>query len=381
MASDEHGGGGIGAGRGEVDAAAPLDAIKIRGRIVSHCRLSAVYPANMLFSQHHHLRTCSAAVKKARAFEVQKTVKKLKGATDEERGGLESLLQALKGSNHAQIAAIAIKSKFVKARLLPRATMTDGEDVHQQYPLMAHIDELEAYLKSGEGSSSVNVDAEKARAKLLSNKVVSEEVSKMVKVTSALLRGEEPTKQDKAGDKTERRDRRETVSVNEKTTRAKRQRETDLSSDQEGASASTSEAETVLDAVSDNDDEGSILRTTGGQEAKPVSVGKLSLSADFSKRKSDTDERDGQRPSKQLRKDTQSHDGDESDGEEESAEGLLPALSTGFVGGRGFNLGRNSEDEWSDGDADLESIDEDVEGDANRKEARKNRMGQRARRA
>jgi hypothetical protein len=67
--------------------------------------------------------------------------------------------------------------------------------------------------------------------------------------------------------------------------------------------------------------------------------------------------------------------------EKEDSLGHLPALSTGFVAGKGLRLGRASDDEWSDGDADLDSIDEDADEGGKKKDARKNRMGQRARRA
>jgi hypothetical protein len=331
--------------------------------------------ANLLPAQHHHLRTCSAAVKKARAFEIQKTVKKLKTATEEERATLESQLQALKGSNHGQVAAIAIKSKLVKARLLPRARTGDGGDSDEQYPLMEHIDELEAALKAGEGSSAVNMEEEKAKAKLLSNKMVSEEVSSTVNVISALLRGEEPTKQIKAGDKAELRDRVEVDHVSKKKAGVKRQRKAALKSNQEAESAG--EGDTDLGSSDDDYEE------SEEQKANLVTAIQSSLTAQPSKRKNGIDEQSRPRPSKQLRReiqDSESED-DNSNGETNAAERLLPALSTGFVGGRGFNLGRASEDEWSDGDAELESIDEDADGNASRKEARKNRMGQRARRA
>lgn len=270
-----------------------------------------------------------------------------------------------------------MKSKLVKAGLLPKAKIGVEDNLEEKYPLSSHIQELDAVLATTELTSEKGIDDEKAQAKLLSNKVVSEEVSNIVKVISALLRGEEPAKQAK----TERSKQDPALESNEKQVKKKqvehvKSKEKTLLTREMGE-MSAEEVDSGQDFFSGDEEDipPRVVFENKASKAPPTSKN--------GKRLKDSDEQnDNARPAKQRRTATQDGSSDEDISSDEGEAGhALPALSTGFVGGKGFNLGRDSEDEWSDGDAELDSIDEDADGTGNHKEARKNRMGQRARRA
>ncbi|UZJ51149.1 hypothetical protein CBS101457_000469 [Exobasidium rhododendri] len=346
--------------------------------------------------QHYFLRTCSAAVKKARAFEVQRTVKKLKSSTnDVERIGLQDQLEAIKTSNHVEIAAIAIRSKLTKSNLLPKGY---GGDIDEQkelakYPMLNLIKELQDQIPTLNTKESVNVEIGKAKAKLLSSKLVSEEVTKAVKDLSSLLSGKPVTSMEsKDGNasktKVESSTKRPT-NIGEKTGRATgkvsgkgeevRGEPSDDSSEGDEESMSVSP---LQDTKKEDARKGmgtlDPKKTTKRQDAPSIegderSVKKMRRNEEVNLSKESTVDDD----------DDDDDDGDRyySDDEDSETPGHFPALTTGFVAGKGLKLGRASDDEWSDGDADLDSIDEEADEVGRKKDSRKNRMGQQARRA
>lgn len=328
----------------------------------------------------------SQSVKRAKTFETQRTVKRLKAhkaksedASDSKEGreALEKELEATKAIDTQAVAVPALLTKLGKARMLPRGgDAAEGEE--DKFPLVAilgpsHVLIKEAQKrreqsKDGSGPSAASAH-ETVRSRLVSSKVVSDEVSKGVEEIGVLLgltsqkRSIEKVRKGPSSVSKEPRSLAKEVAKPEKVRIEPRDTAESESSD-----------ENEEDANSLGEADGKKIEQTKERKRKrspPVAS---------SEEPSPMDEEDGL-------EENEEEDGDSMSGSEDEEEAtFLPSLATGFVGGRGLNLGRRSDDEWSDGDAELESIDSDAEdrgldGKVRAGANRKNRMGQRARKA
>ena len=96
------------------------------------CRLNCLAEAHLL-QQHHVIKLVSQSVKRAKTFETQRIVKKLKSSKakakeEEEEGGadLEKELEVTKAVEAQAVALQALWTKLGKARLLPRGAASEG---------------------------------------------------------------------------------------------------------------------------------------------------------------------------------------------------------------------------------------------------------------
>ncbi|CBQ71927.1 conserved hypothetical protein [Sporisorium reilianum SRZ2] len=379
---------------------------------------------------HHISKTLRATAKKSKTFEVQKLVKKLKGlqkkpALADQAQAAEKELAALKSIDTALLAGRALVTKMVKAKLLPRPAELEGADEDEfLYLQMVRDEEMlgEAVLSDPVPAESDKA-AERAKAKITSSKVLADEVGRFVEELKKLA-GIEPA----VGKKKDAE-----VDVKGKG-KAKLQEEEREWSGSEEESDSEEDAPSRLPAVEDDDegeeeeeDEEELMRI-GSEKMK--ALGDLSqwddLIASDSGAESESEEEE-EAPSKRKRKsrhdsdkssdeassddddsddddsdddDSDDDDSDDDDSDDDDSDSdastsssssssslprkhstkkklktsstFLPSLSTGFIAGR-------SDDEWSDAEADL--ADRDLSELNGSKKERKNRMGQRARKA
>lgn len=387
---------------------------------------------------HHVAKQLRATAKKTKTFEVQKLVKKLKGLRKkdsfaEQAELAEQELSALKSIDTNLLAGRALITKLVKAKMLPRpADVDDADDDEYLYLQMVKDEEL-----LGETVLVENVVAngdravERAKAKITSSKVLADEVGRFVEELKKLA-GVEPKKEAGADVKGKSKailDAEDVVDEDEREW-----------SGSEEESDSEDDAPRRLPLVDDDDEEGD---GEGEDEEELMRIGKEKLKAlgDLSQwddmigsdsgvdsgSDEDEDERDNATSERQRRtrsesnvsddasasdsddsdlseglasdSDSDSDDDSESDSDSEasstappsrkrkaspstskstkksksSSSNFLPSLSTGFIAGR-------SDDEWSDAEADLADRDLSELKSGSKKE-RKNRMGQRARKA
>ena len=373
---------------------------------------------------HHVAKTLRATAKKTKTFEVQKLVKKLKGL--QKKSSLaaqaelaEQELAALKSIDINLLAGRALITKMVKAKLLPRS----ADDKEYLYLQMVKDEELlgEDVLSDpvvAEGDRAL----ERAKAKITSSKVLADEVGKFVDELKKLA-GIEPVgskKAEKEKDVKGKGKATEQVEADDDEDEDDEEREWSGSEDEWD---SDDEAPRRLPLVDDDDD---AEDEDGADEEELMRIGKEKMKAlgDLSQwddligsdsaAESDSDD---EAPSRQPQ--TSGHDSsesdaslssDESDTDDDSSSGsdtdsssstssdrprkrkaasssskpskkskssssstFLPSLSTGFIAGR-------SDDEWSDAEADLADRDLSELKSGGKKE-RKNRMGQRARKA
>ena len=375
---------------------------------------------------HHVAKTLRATAKKTKTFEVQKLVKKLKGLSKKaslaaQAELAEQELAALKSIDINLLAGRALITKMVKAKLLPRS----ADDKEYLYLQMVKDEELlgEDVLSDpvvAEGDRAL----ERAKAKITSSKVLADEVGKFVDELKKLA-GIEPVgskKGEKEKDVKGKGKATEQVGKDDDEDEDDEEREWSGSEDEWD---SDDEAPRRLPLVDDEDDG---ENEDGADEEELMRIGKEKMKAlgDLSQWDdligSDSAAESGsddEAPSRHHHK--SSHDSsdsdpslssDESDADSDSSSGsdsdassstssdrprkrkatsssslkpskksksssssstFLPSLSTGFIAGR-------SDDEWSDAEADLADRDLSELKSGGKKE-RKNRMGQRARKA
>lgn len=279
---------------------------------------------------------------------MQRSIKRIRAASAGDKHNLELGLNDLKNVDNGYIGAVALRAKLIKARLLPKVEDDDDDrttsDTLPLVPLAAELySTIAATSRVNDTSSAEQV---KAEARLLSSKALSIEALRAVDSIERLL-----------------------GKSSSSTKSALPKEEVTLKKDHSEARSKKGSQSTANDGSADKGK--SLVVASKVLKAKQAAVKRrLEVELDSS------DDRDGKVAKR-------SRIGDE-EALSDTSPTTLPLLSTGFVGGRGFNPGRedaDDDDEWSDGDADLDSIDEEVDRSENRREARKNRMGQRARRA
>lgn len=370
---------------------------------------------------HHVAKTLRATAKRTKTFEVQKLVKKLKGlqkkaSLADQAASAEKELLALKFIDTAPLAGRALITKMVKAKLLPRPSELENADGEEYLYLQMVKDEelLGMAVLSDPVAAGGDKALERAKAKITSSKVLADEVGKFVDELKKLA-GIEPVS--KKGVEVD-------VKGKGKAKQEQEQEEREWSGSEE--SDEEEDAPRRLPMVDDEDgeeedeedaDEEELIRI--GRE-KMKALGDLSQWDDMIGSDSGAEsesESEVQAPAKQKRKgrhesvessDDDGSDDDDSDASSSNSDSdsdsdssssttrprkrksttasssskptkkpksstFLPTLSTGFIAGR-------SDDEWSDAEADL--ADRDLsELRTGAKKERKNRMGQRARKA
>lgn len=309
-------------------------------------------------------------VKRLRQLRGSDNEHQLSDQTETERE-LTDQLDAIKRVEHRLLAALGLFRKLVKTRLLLRhgqgliGSTTHATRQSAWNRALAEADLSAGELASFEDSAGQTSSQQRAFARLTSNRMVADTVSQQVdKIASAsgLVRD---------------------------STEAYRHR-----SSSPGLSGDKGEQRAATTLPSSAAEESSRMEA-GGKEStvEPRSAKRRRV------------EREGKGPRESRMKLDDKSDGkervrhNEGSGEESDESSSsersdrLPELATGFVAGRGLRLNRTasvrgSDDdddnrtdrEWSDGDEDLDMIDEDA-ADRTITAPRKNRMGQRARRA
>lgn len=416
---------------------------------------------------HHALRQLSSTVKKSRQFETQRLIKRLKapGCRAEETQKLEAELAALKTLSTTVIAAHALLGKLGKAKLLPRGPTSnefrtkEAEDQQKglaDYPLLAAVWQ-EAPLKSAWIQVADEVDPSdegvKAKARLLSHKLLAEECARFVdelgrlagkvrpdrgvavaqavaqsgsssapavKEQSAdLARSEEEQDREWSGSEDDEDESVEDASDRETSSVGTGDNsDGDLSDQSEAGEVDEEEIQRQMKSLGDLDQWDALVASSSGDEGDSVqgssSEKGTSSGEDRQNRETGSQAKSSKRkrspvqaalPVSKKHKDSaradskrsDSDDDDEgtmsSDSEDEGSDdgrANLPALTHGFLP----HSFRSREDEFSGGESDDESdfdFDEDAEDGAGAKvkgsksgsasKDRKNRMGQRARKA
>ncbi|SPO23214.1 uncharacterized protein UTRI_01892 [Ustilago trichophora] len=381
---------------------------------------------------HHVAKTLRATAKKTKTFELQKQVKKLKGlqkkpSLADQAGLAEKELAALKSIDVNLLAGRALITKMVKARLLPRST-EGGEFLYLQIVKDEELLGEDVLSEPGVGKEGDKA-VERAKAKITSSKVLADEVGRFVEELKKLA-GIEPAVTKKKDDEVDIKGKGKAKQLDHEDDETEREW-----SGSEDESDSDDDAPRRLPLVDDDDDE----EEEEADEEELMRIGKEKMKAlgDLSQwddmigsdsaAESNSDDEEPPQRKRQSRHDSDNSsddDEDSSSGESDeddsssdsdsdsdsdassssstidrprkrkstststtskptkktkssasssSSSTFLPSLNTGFIAGR-------SDDEWSDAEADLADRDLSELKSGSKKE-RKNRMGQRARKA
>ncbi|KAK0188145.1 Bud-site selection protein [Armillaria mellea] len=259
---------------------------------------------------HHDLKEAKKAAKKAKTFETQKLVKKLKTLRNKNEDHsqiteCESELDELKGLNHEAVARTALRSKLLKDRIL-----SGNEHVQA-----AVSDQLQSNLLGG---------STKVQSRILSSKVLAVEIANIIESLRAVIL---PPSDD------------EDVEPPRKITKVEVE-------DDEGAMEE--------DGDEEEDEAGDEMGWESG------TVGDDEKENDDGWESGSLDEGDDDTPTNPSAKPSTSKSQNKSS---TGASTFLPSLSVGFIKG-------NEDSDWSESDAKAGDI-----------EQKKNRRGQRARRA
>ncbi|KAF7978517.1 hypothetical protein HWV62_45687 [Athelia sp. TMB] len=297
--------------------------------------------------EHHDLKEVRKAAKKAKAFETQKLVKRLKGlragkGDEGETHECEAQLEAIKSTDHEPIANTAMKTKIKKDRLL-------SEDSRVQ---AAVEKELSGNILEPVAPSPALA---KVHSRLLSSKILATGVAAAVVDLKAIL---QPKSKIKDGDVEE--------PIKESTNAPKKIKKAEVTGEGQKGRAIESDGDVVDELQEDGTDweSGSVDEGEGGWES-----GSIHSAGAHQDESSSDDERDNSGserssaekspPSKKKASDTKATTTSTRSSQAESR--FLPSLSVGFIRG-------DSDSDFSD-------------TEANPSELRKNRRGQRARRA
>lgn len=288
-----------------------------------------------MLTKHHSIKVARSAAKRAAQFERQKHVRRLKKAQAAADAAAESTLEQeltfLKQMDPHVLGMRALSTKLVKSKLLPKPAARDPQA--HEFPLLALAHEhgldhasMDAWPKPQAGPE------ERAMHQVLSSKVLAEEIQTCLQALVALVHPAAAASDTKP-DTTQ-------VSKQEKDTKRKHK-----------ARASSPPPE---DAYESDDGMGNL-----GMEARDADdLDAMVASGSDTDMEDSSDEAMSDEPPKRRRVSP-------------DASMFLPSLSTGFIPSRG-------DDDWSDAEADFADT-----GPAKGppKSMRKNRRGQRERRA
>ncbi|WFD21805.1 hypothetical protein MEQU1_000461 [Malassezia equina] len=314
------------------EEAPTLDVAKIRAKLVRIRRLT----------QHHSVRVAKSAAKRAAQFELQKHVRRLKQVqtahTDDaqkQASMLEQELAYLKQVHPQVLAARALSTKLIKSKLLPKpAAQTETTD---KFPLLA--------LACEHGLDAASVDAlpkpkagseERVFHQVLSSKVLAEEIQTCVQSLLALVH---PAPAPAPDTKT-------LAPVRNKDTKEKKKEQ-----------EQPPEPEDDYESDDGMGNVGVQAHQAGDLDAMVASGSESEMDDSQEESQFDSDD-DAPPPRKRSRASPDTST-------------FLPSLSTGFIPA-------TADDDWSDAEADFADTGA-VKGPA--KSMRKNRRGQRERRA
>ncbi|EIM86046.1 Bud-site selection protein [Stereum hirsutum FP-91666 SS1] len=277
---------------------------------------------------HHGLKEVRKAAKKAKSFENQKMVKKLKLLRkDPEKNGqeikdMEAQLETLKNTNHDRIGTLALRSKLKKDKILSSNSSVTSA--------------IATELPPGT-STSTNTDP-KVDSRLLSSKALASEVNLFVASLRLVINPQAKL---------------DTEAESPRPTKLQKQ---DLP---EGDHQSESEAEDIADLRIEDEpvDESSAVLEGDGWESGTIDGDSDEDDEDEDHKSSDGEER---APKSQQEKPKATYATSVKERPKPTESAFLPSLSVGFTRG-------DSDSEFSDGEE--------------KPTERKNRRGQRARRA
>ncbi|TFK86785.1 Bud-site selection protein [Polyporus arcularius HHB13444] len=310
---------------------------------------------------HHGLHEARKAAKKAAAFELRKLVKRLKQARAQDAGvkpvkgddpaEMERQLEVLKHAEPEQFANTALKTKILKDKLL-----SQNDDVQA-----ALADKLSTNLVAPQEPGSA---AAKVHSRLLSSKILAEAVHAVVdtlrEVLDPLLAKGKAKRAEAADESADEGEDEAEVEVDRRS-RGKKARvadESDEEDDEEGSEAEVDDAGWESGTVDGGDD--------AGWESGTVDGGEGAVAGSSDEDEGEDDEESAEESSDELPKaKTKAKPAPAQDAKSKTKASagestFLPSLSVGFTRG----------------DSDASDISDD-EADA----PRKNRRGQRARRA
>jgi hypothetical protein len=365
-------------------------------------------------------------VRRARTHELQRQIKRLKplAAGSAEARAAEDELAALKALLPEPLAARALRSKLVKAKLLPRGTAPDAAE----FPLLRHIEAHEALAAAGAAAAATGA-AGKVEARVLSNKGLADDVLHAVDALRALVRPDEVRAPPKAaaaapseprGDKGKGKEQappppraapgfvplgeaglleREwsgeedegDEEVEDEASGSEDEQSQDGESDVDEAEAARrvaalgdlSRFDAMLGGASDEEESADSAASSEAEgSARPAARQAASAAAaEPKKRKRSASPAASAKAGKAAKKGKEKA-GAETEPLTVGSSTFLPSLSSGFVSGRGLRLGKDGDD-FSGSEGELSEIDEDAEerGKDGKKVERKNRRGQRERRA
>ncbi|KIM89335.1 hypothetical protein PILCRDRAFT_813271 [Piloderma croceum F 1598] len=304
--------------------------------------------AKIVGKLHHDLKEIRKAAKKTKAFETQKLVKKLKGLRIKSNdvkniSDCEAQLDMLKRTDHEPIAHTALTTKLKKDRLL-------SENSAVQAAISAQL------------STNLLVPAvagtplSKVQSRLLSSKILATEVAAVIEDLKLIL---QPKSNDTTHEVEVHGDNRDAEKLLERPKKAKTEASDSDDPDEDADELEESDKAGWESGVIDADEE-----VMDGWESGSVRSGvghEDSSSTDNSgtEEEEDSDEENEKPPPRPTRKESAFPQAKSKASAAEST--FLPSLSVGFIRG-------DSDSEWSDSEAKTADI-------------RKNRRGQRARRA
>ncbi|THV05302.1 Bud-site selection protein [Dendrothele bispora CBS 962.96] len=299
---------------------------------------------------HHDLKEVRKAAKKAKAFETQKLVKKLKSlrlreGSEQDINDCESQLEELKGLSHDAVANTALKSRLSKDKVL-----SENESMQT-----AMDRELSSNLLSPATGGTI---AARVQSRLLSSKILAAEVNTTVEDLRAVVRPVEDSQDADISVEDEIMERPKKLKKVEGKALTVRSGDEDVEMDLE-----TTEGK-VLEQTPDDDVDaaGWESGTIGDDEREPgddwesTSLGDNGSDGYMDEDTPEEDEEAVSKPSTSKAGPTRSkvQDGQST---------FVSSLSTGFVRG-------DSDSDWSESEAKVADFTQ-----------KKNRRGQRARRA
>lgn len=364
---------------------------------------------------HYAIRQMSQKAKQARNFEIQRLVKRLKSCPAPEKPPLEVQLASMKAMDLHSLAASALLSKLGKAKLIPRgagagAYKTEQAKLEQmgveEWPAMAGVWSQEVlasvWVQNDPAAAGNQDETAKAKAKVLSHKLLAEESMRLTEILGRLAGREKLTKPV---------EEKHSAAVQDEEEREWSGSEEEGEDEQELETDSDSEDEDQLDEAAVRErieqlgdlDKWDALVAAGSSGEEEDDEGDDQKEQDRRKRKRSASPADRAKSKKKAavqspepsvgpesESDSSEQSGSDSDSDASSASShFLPALSHGFL----THSLRTKDDDFSGSENDDQSdfsLDSDAEdrvqgaAKGSKKSSaatRKNRMGQRARKA
>ena len=294
---------------------------------------------------HHALKTARTCIKHVRQREIARRTRMLKGKED---GGDRGEIAAIKSLKLDALAARALASKLTKQGFLPKKGLiasTDNDTLNAQFPLYNAACEEGLYTQS-ELVADSNIDAattERVAHQILSAKALADELVAPLGALNALLHPEEPRK--KKSEEAHGKPKK--------------------SSDASTKDTSKVEEKGHAGVVGENSNDGDDYNADDGAVDIEVADDGDDVGSDF-----DGDTGDAPRNWDDLVAPGSDSEDESRPVDETDDTNFLPSLATGFIPAR-------DKDDWSDAEA--EYADSGTRGPP--KSMRKNRRGQRERRA